>query len=66
MKYAGAMEAKVRELFGENTTRYYQRLNRLIDDPEALAYAPLVVRRLQRLRDQRAHQCSARRIQGHG
>jgi hypothetical protein len=61
-KYAGAKEATIRELFSESPTRFYQRLNRLIDQAEALEYAPLVVRRLQRLRDQREHQRSARRL----
>ena len=32
-------------------TRYYQVLNALIDRPEALAYDPMLVKRLRRLRD---------------
>jgi hypothetical protein len=61
-KYAGAKEGAIRERFDESSTRYYQRLNALIDTPEALEYAPLLVRRLQRIRDQRVHQRSARRL----
>ena len=36
-KYAGAKETAVREQFGISATRYYQRLNVLIDRPEANA-----------------------------
>jgi hypothetical protein len=61
-KYAGAKEAQVRELFGWSVTRYYQVLNYLLDQPEALAYAPMTVRRLQRLREHRARQRSSRRL----
>lgn len=60
-KYAGAKAEHVRETFGETPTRYYQRLNALIDRPEALAYAPLTVKRLRRLRETRQRERSARR-----
>jgi hypothetical protein len=60
-KYAGAKEARVRELFAESMPRYSQRLNGLIDRPEALAYAPLTVNRLRRLREARQRQRGARR-----
>lgn len=53
-EYAGAKEARVRFLFNESATRYYQALNHLIDQPAALAYDPMTVRRLRRLRDARA------------
>ena len=49
-KYAGAKDQAIRWLFSESPTRYYSRLNRLIDSPEALAHDPMLVRRLQRLR----------------
>lgn len=61
-KYAGAKEQTIRDTFGWSSTRYYQVLNALIDEPEALAYDPLLVRRLRRLRDARARQRSARRL----
>ena len=35
-RYAGAKEQAIRELFECSTTRYYQMLNTLIDDPAAL------------------------------
>lgn len=49
----GSKEAAIRERFALSTTRYYQLLNDLIDLPDAVAYDPLVVRRLQRLRARR-------------
>jgi hypothetical protein len=61
-KYAAVKETLLRERFDISPTVYYARLNRLIDRPEALAAAPLVVRRLQRLRDQRRAQRSAQRL----
>ncbi len=61
-KYAGAKEQAVREQFGMSSTRYYQVLNALIDKPEALAFDPLLVKRLRRLRSARQRQRSARRL----
>jgi hypothetical protein len=46
---AGMKEQQIRELFDESPTRYYQRLSRLIERPEAMAAYPMLVRRLQRL-----------------
>ena len=61
-KYAGAKEQAVRDLFDMSTTRYYQMLNSLIDRPEALAHDPMLVKRLRRMRTERARQRSARRL----
>jgi hypothetical protein len=52
-QYAGAKEQKVRDQFGVSMTTYYARINRLIDREDALAYDPLLVKRLRRLRDER-------------
>jgi len=52
-KYAGAKEQAIKDLFDLSATRYYQVLNALIDRPEALAFDPLLVRRLRRLRGPR-------------
>lgn len=49
-KHAGAKVAAIRERFGLGATNYYQRLNRLIDTQEALAFDPVTVNRLRRLR----------------
>lgn len=48
--------------FGCSSARYYQQLNALLDRPEALAYKPLLVKRLRRLRSQRQAARSARRL----
>ncbi len=61
-KYAGAKEQAVRDKFGMSSTRYYQVLNALIDRPDALAFDPLLVRRLRRLRAARQRARSARRL----
>ena len=61
-KFAGAKEQAIREQFGMSATRYYQVLNALIDQPEALAFDPMLVKRLQRMRASRARARSARRL----
>jgi hypothetical protein len=61
-KYAGAKEQAIREEFEMSATRYYQVLNALIDRPEALAFDPLLVKRLRRLRSARQRLRSARRL----
>lgn len=52
-KLPGPKERAIRERFGFSATRYHQLLNRLIDLPAALAYDPMLVRRLRRLREAR-------------
>jgi hypothetical protein len=49
----GPKEVAIKERFELSPTRYYQVLNDLLDSPEAMAYDPLVVRRLRRFRDRR-------------
>jgi hypothetical protein len=61
-KYAGAKEQAIKERFDVSPTRYYQLLNRVIDDEVAVAYDPMLVKRLRRLRAQRQRQRAARRI----
>jgi hypothetical protein len=61
-KYAGAKEQAVRERFDVSPTRYYQLLNRVIDDEVALAYDPMLVKRLRRLRASRQRQRAAKRL----
>ncbi|TVR36983.1 MAG: DUF3263 domain-containing protein, partial [Nitriliruptor sp.] len=41
-KYAGAKEQAIRERFDVSPTRYYQLLNRVIDDEEAVVYDPML------------------------
>lgn len=45
--------AGIREHLHLSPTRYYQLLNALLDEPDALAYDPLVVHRLRQMRLQR-------------
>lgn len=52
-KHAGSKERKIASEFGLNALQYYQVLNDLIDRPEALAYDPMVVRRLRKTREER-------------
>ncbi len=61
-KYAGAKEQAIRDLFDMSGTRYYQLLNGLIDTPEALAFDPMLVKRLRRMRASRQRARSARRL----
>jgi hypothetical protein len=50
---SGPKDTAIRERFELSGTRYYQLLTELIDDPDALEYDPLLVRRLRRLRERR-------------
>lgn len=61
-KYAGAKEQAIRELFDMSATRYYQVLNALIDTPAALAFDPMLVKRLRRMRASRQRARTARRL----
>ncbi|MER7588120.1 DUF3263 domain-containing protein [Micromonospora sp. NPDC127501] len=53
-RHAGAKEQAVRDTFGLSSTRYYQLLNGLLDNPAALAADPVLISRLRRLRSSRA------------
>ncbi|WP_327033740.1 DUF3263 domain-containing protein [Micromonospora ureilytica] len=53
-RHAGAKEQAVRDTFGISSTRYYQLLNGLLDNPAALAADPVLISRLRRLRSSRA------------
>jgi hypothetical protein len=46
----GRKEAAISDRFGMSATRYYQLLNRLLGDRAALAYDPITVNRLRRVR----------------
>lgn len=58
---AETKETGARERFGLGPTQYYSVVSRLIDRPEALAHAPLTVKRLRRLRQARIAERSAAR-----
>jgi hypothetical protein len=57
-----AKERAIRETFGISATRYHQLLHRAVDRPEALAYDPMLVRRLRRLREIRRKRRTAHRL----
>ena len=61
-KLAPPKERAIRDRLGLSPARYHQLLNRAIDLPEALAYDPMLVRRLRRLREVRRRKRSARRL----
>lgn len=63
-KYSGARESAIREKFDISSTRYFQLLNWLIDQPAALEADPVTVHRILRLRTARQAQRSARRSLG--
>lgn len=52
-QYAGNKEAEIVRRFEMSVIRYAQKLNHILDNPEALAHGPVLVNRLRRLRDQR-------------
>jgi hypothetical protein len=58
-RHAGAKEEAIRREFGVGPTAYYQLLSRLIDDPSALVYDPMLVKRLQRQRASRRRRRSS-------
>ena len=55
-------ERAVRDRLGLSFTRYYQRLNGLLDRPAALAFDPMLVGRLRRLREVRRRIRFARHV----
>jgi Protein of unknown function (DUF3263) len=61
-KHPGPKDPAVRECFGVSLTRYHHMLNRALDLPQSLAYDPMLVRRLRRLRDARRRRRFARQF----
>ena len=59
-RQAGAKEQAIRDRFQLSTTRYYQLLNALLDEPAAIEHDPVLVKRLRRLRASRARGRSTR------
>ncbi len=52
-QHPGAKEDAIRQTFGLSPARYYQLLGKLMDSEAALAYDPMLVKRLQRVREDR-------------
>lgn len=63
-KYATSSRRKavIWQLFEMSETKFMQQFNALLNDPNALAYAPALVNRHRRLRETRAADRSARRL----
>lgn len=59
-KHAGVKEQAIKERFEMSATRYYQLLNDLLENPAAMEYDPILVKRLKRLRVYRQRQRVAR------
>ena len=51
--HEGGKGDAIRARFGFSPARYYELLARVVDDPAALAYDPLTVRRLRKRRAER-------------
>jgi hypothetical protein len=52
-QHPGSKEESIRHTFGLSAARYYQVLGALLSSQAALAYDPMLVKRLQRMRDER-------------
>lgn len=54
-KLPGPKDRDIKEHLGFSATMYYRVLREALDKPDAIAYDPLTVRRLQRLRATTLH-----------
>ena len=63
-RHAGAKEEAIRDTFGFSAARYYQVLGVLIDSPAALMTDPMLVKRLLRMRAERASARVGRLVPG--
>lgn len=61
-RFPGAQEQAMRDELGLSATTYWRKVSTLLDRPDAAAYAPVTVKRLRRLREQRLSARSARGI----
>lgn len=59
-QHPGAKEDAIRQTFELSPTRFYQILGQLMDSEEALAYDPMLIKRLQRVREERRHSRDSR------
>jgi hypothetical protein len=55
-------EEAIRAEFGLSAARYYQVLGALVDSPLALAHDPMLIKRLQRMREARAEARARRSV----
>lgn len=61
-RHVGAKEQAIRTTFSLSAARYYQLLGALVDSPLALAADPMLVKRLQRMREARSEARAARTL----
>lgn len=61
-RHGGAKEGAIRANFGLGVTEYFQVLNALLESEAALAYDPILVKRLRRMRDTRQRGREARHL----
>lgn len=59
--HVGDKDAAIREVFGLEPVRYYELLDLLVDEPEAMVQAPATISRYRRLRDLRRRREGSRR-----
>jgi hypothetical protein len=59
-QHPGSKEDSIRKIFGLSAARYYQVLATLLSSEAALIYDPMLVKRLQRLKDERRNNRQAR------
>jgi hypothetical protein len=59
-KHAGVKEQAIRERFNVSATSYYNLLGELLENPAAMEYDTILVKRLRRLRMYRQRQRVAR------
>lgn len=64
-RHVGAKEEAIRATFGLSAARYYQLLGALVDSPLALAFDPMLVKRLQRMRSARSEARASRSLPAH-
>ena len=59
-QHPGSKDESIRQVFGLSGARYYQVLGGLLTSQAALAYDPMLVKRLQRIKDERVNSRQAR------
>lgn len=64
-RHAGAKEEAIRAEFGLSAARYYQLLGALVDSLLALAHDPMLIKRLQRMREARSKKRAGRSLPTH-
>lgn len=62
-RYEARKASTILDRFGMSEPRYYAIVNRLIDQPAAMAHDPFTVKRLRRLREERRARRDGRRAE---